>query len=107
MKALKALVIGMALLIVGGLVLVGYGIYRNGVKRAAPAATSERPVPSAAGSYFSVELPLPAGARLEQMATAGDRLVLRLSGGEGDRILVVDPLTGQVAGSIALVPQPR
>ena len=111
MKALKVLVIGMALLLIAGLGLVGYGIYRNSVKPTAAAIRSPAPmtaVEAGSRSYFSVELPLPVGAKLEQMATVGDRLVLRLTGEEsGERILVVDPATGQVAGTISLVPQSR
>jgi hypothetical protein len=97
MKALKALVIGMALLIVVGIGLVGYGLMRG--KQPA------KPLVMVHGSdSFDVHLAVPPGAKLEQMATAGDRIVLRFSGPEGDKLLLVDPLTGELAGTIALVP---
>jgi hypothetical protein len=106
MKALKALVISMGLLVVAGLVLVGYGLYRNGHTPPAT-ASSAAPARSTAGSvgYFSVDLPVPAGSKLEQMATAGDRVILRFTGGESERILVLDSQTGQIAGSVTLVSQ--
>ncbi len=104
MKSLKALVIGMALLIVVGLALLGYGLYRNTAHVAAgPAA----PGGAGAGSnaYFSVEVPVSAGNHLEQMVVAGEKVILRFSGADGERILVLDPQTGHLAGTIALVPQ--
>ena len=108
MKALKALVISMAVLVVAGLVLVGYGLYRNS-HSSGVTASSGAPTRSANGAvgYFSVDLPVPVGSRLEQMTTAGDRVILRFTGGEVERILVLDPQTGQVAGTVTLVPQSR
>ncbi|HLN24852.1 MAG TPA: hypothetical protein VK558_12815 [Patescibacteria group bacterium] len=108
MKALKALVISMGLLVVAGLVLVGYGLYRNSHNPSgtASSAAGARAANGAVG-YFSVDLPVPAGSKLEQMTTAGDRVILRFTGGEAERILVLDPQTGQVAGNITLVPQSR
>ncbi len=115
MKALKVLVIGMGLLIVFGLGLLGYGLYRNThrLSPSAPPATQTVSVPTpraAAGggagateSYFSTELPVPAGSRFEQMATAGDRIVLRFTGADGDRLLVIDPRNGQIAGTVILL----
>jgi hypothetical protein len=40
------------------------------------------------------------------MVVAGERVVLRLSGGGPERILVLDPGQGKVAGSFALTPEP-
>lgn len=106
MKALKALVIGMGLLIVVGLGLLGYGLYRNTHHSAQiGAVASAIGAPEEAHPYFSVELPVVAGSHLEQMETAGERVILRFSGAEGERILVIDPRTGHVTGSISLVAQ--
>lgn len=105
MKSLKALVIGMGLLIVVGLGLLGYGLYRNtmhvaSTKAAVPGGTGE-----GGNTYFAVDVPVSAGNHLEQMAVAGERVILRFSGADGERILVLDPLTGRLAGTISLVPQ--
>ena len=104
MKSLKALVIGMGLLIVIGLALLGFGLYRNmghqPSAKAVPTGTSE-----AGQTYFAVDLPVMAGDHLEQMVVAGEKVILRFSGVDGERILVLDPHTGHLAGTISLVPQ--
>jgi Family of unknown function (DUF6476) len=49
-------------------------------------------------------VPLPAGAKVAETLTAGDRLVLRLvlrDGGE--RYLIIDPRSGEVQHSIDLI----
>lgn len=101
MKALKALVIGMGMLIVVGLALVGFGLYRNTVHPAPAKGVGAE----AGGPYFSLEVPVASGSHLEQMAVAGDRVILRFSGAEGERILVLDPQTGHVTGTVSLIPQ--
>jgi hypothetical protein len=104
MKSLKALVIGMGVLIVVGLALLGYGLYRNmGHQASAKAVAAE--VGDGGHPYFFVELPVTAGNRLEQMAVAGEKVILRFSGTDGERILVLDPLTGRLTGTISLVQQ--
>lgn len=107
MKSLKALVVSMGILIVVGLIFLGYGVYRNlgrPGKSASESATVLAPAGAADGGYFAVDLPLPTGGKLEQMAVAGERIVLRFSTPEGDRLTLVDPRTGHVTGTVALVP---
>jgi hypothetical protein len=101
MTGLKSLVICMGLLILAGVALVGYGVSRR------PPSGAPPPVAQLPGqpAYFAAELPIPRGGRLEQVAATGDRLVLHFSGGEGDRILLLDTHTGQLAGSVTLVPE--
>jgi len=119
MKAIKVLVVGMGALILVGLALLGYGLYRN---TRAPASTTARsgvtggpavpfsgtPDVPAAGptGYFTSEVPVPPGTHLDQVLTAGDRVILHFSGaaGQDDRFLMLDPRTGQVAGTVTLVP---
>lgn len=119
MKALKGLVIGMGLLIVLGLGLLGYGMMRNASKASAQATPTSvsAPVSGASvakesgkdtakqGSYFSSEVSVAPGESLEQMTAIGDRLALRFNKGGEQRIVVIDPATGQIGGTIALVPQ--
>lgn len=104
MKSLKALVISMGVLIVVGLALLGYGLYKNALHpvsaKAAPAGAPEGGLP-----YFAVELPVAADSHLEQMAVAGEKVILRFKGADGERILVLDPQTGHLTGQISLVPQ--
>lgn len=109
MKALKALVIGMGLLIVIGIALVGYGLSRSKPQPGATMADSRTPttLPEAKAAYFSSELPVPKGGHLEQVTATGDRLVLRFSSPEGERLVLLDARTGQPAGTITLVPDNR
>lgn len=101
MKAIKALVAFMGVLLVAGLALLGYGLYHQAPKLSASSAAV------AAHGYFTSEVSVPPGGHLEQMAVAGDRVILRFSGNAGaaEQILVVDPQSGQIAGTITLVPQ--
>jgi hypothetical protein len=107
MKALKLFVIVMGVLIAIGLGLVVFGVSRNLQRTAAgnhpPPAGGQ---PAVAG-YFTAELLVPAGSRLEQMAATGDRVVLRFSGDAADRILVLDARNGQLSGTITLVRESR
>jgi hypothetical protein len=109
MKALKALVIGMGVLIVIGIALVGYGLTRSKPQPGATVAGShvQAPVSEAKSGYFTSELPVPKGAHLEQLTASGDRLVLRFSSPDGERLVLLDSHTGQLAGTIALVPDNR
>jgi hypothetical protein len=113
MRALKALVIVMGVLILAGMGLVGYAI----VKKVGPPETSARATASlprppiagtpVAGPYGPVQIALPPGARLLRTHADGDRLLveLQLSSG-GARVLVVDLRSGALQGSIDLKPQP-
>lgn len=106
MKGLKILVIFMGLLIVVGLGLVGYGVSRqrtsSSVASLEVGATNATP---AKAGYFASEVPVPHGAHLEQVTATGDRLILRFAGGDADRLILVDVHSGQVTGSVTLVPE--
>ena len=92
MRALKALVIIMGVLIVAGtgvvIYLVAKRVGQSGRLAAGPVAAS---------------LALPAGCTVAEMTALGERLALRLAG-EGDcrQILLVDPASGAVTGHIGL-----
>ncbi len=96
MRSIQALVIVMGILIVGGMTLVGYQIVTTvGEPSAAPA------------SFGEVEVALPPGARVLDMAARDDRWVLRVEGGDGrQRLLVLDPSTGALVGTMVLTPAP-
>ena len=98
MKALKALVIGMDILIVVGIGLVGYALVRGKQKPQMRQVTLEAREP------FAARVPVPPGARLEQVTASGDRIILRFSGSDGDRLVLLDAETGQPAGTVTLVP---
>lgn len=101
-KAIKALVAFMGVLLVAGLAVLGWGLSNTAGKAGKP-----RPAAAAvaAGADFgNVNVLVPAGSRIEQTLVVGDRLVLRLSGG-AERLLVIDPVAGAVAGSFVLTPE--
>lgn len=106
MRAIKGLVVFLGVLLLAGLGLLGYGLYSKapvkGTPSAAPATTAVAPV----ADFGQLAVPVPAGSRIEQMMVAGERVVLRLSGGGPERILVLDPGQGKVAGSFVLTPEP-
>ena len=114
MRAIKALVIGMTLLMVAGLFLLGYGLYAKShdlgkpagaaMAAAGPAAGIGTATATATATFGRLEIPVAAGGRIEQMATVGERLILRLSEGERQRVVVIDPASGQVTGTIETVP---
>jgi hypothetical protein len=103
MRLLKVFVILMALVIaVGAGVLVwGFAHHWNRMAASGDAAAAS---PAADSSYAAAEIPAPNGMSFAQMATTSDRLLLRFSGPQGERIVVVDPRTGRVTGNIAVTP---
>ncbi|HKM64681.1 MAG TPA: DUF6476 family protein [Acidisphaera sp.] len=90
MRALKAAVIVMGVLIVVGtaalLVLIVQKLNSTGTAVArAPTVLDE-----------------PAGTRIAGVAASGDRLAVQLQGGGADRVVVIDLRSLSVAGRIAL-----
>lgn len=109
---LKALVIVMGVLIVVGLLGLGYGLYQKTKLDEAPAETvfsnrpaepvSEAPSQSAATAR-AASLGLPDGSYVLDMAATSDRLVLNVRvPGQGDRIVILDLRKGNVIGDVAL-----
>lgn len=100
-KAIKALVAFMGILLLSGLGLLAYGVAtktgQGGAKPAAPIFRSE--------DFGTVAVPVPAGAKVEQTLVVAERVVLRLSGGGPDRLIVLDPANGNVSGSFVLAPE--
>ncbi len=90
MRFLKTLTIGMGVLIVlATTALVVVIARRIGGMEVAPAS-------------FSIMLDEPAGTRIAGIASAGDRIAVQLKGGGSDRVVLVDPRTGVIAGRIGL-----
>lgn len=101
MKAIKALVAFMGVLLVAGLALLGWGLYSQAGKM----TTKSKRAAVTAEDFGAIAVPLPAGARIDQMVVAGDRVVLRVVGGGPERLMVLDPAAGAVAGSFVLTPE--
>ena len=96
MRSIQALVMFLGVLIVGGMTLVGYQI-----------VTTVGEPSSAPASFGEVELALPPGARVVDMAAVEDRLVLWVEAGDGrQRLIVLDPSTGALVGTMVFTPAP-
>ena len=103
MRAIKALVAFMGVLLIAGLAVLGWGLYSQAGKIS---TKGKRPVSAAVTDFGAVAVPVPAGARVEQALVAADRLVLRLKDAAGpDRLLVLDPASGAIVGSFVLTPE--
>ncbi|HEY1720675.1 MAG TPA: hypothetical protein VGG27_05480 [Magnetospirillaceae bacterium] len=110
MQVIKAFVIGMgALILIGVAVLIyGWTHHWNKSGQAAPVVTNQAepraPMsdPSPAAAPYDMTVPPPEGTHFEQMAVVGDRALLRFSGPQGESIVVVDPRTGHVTGTIGV-----
>jgi hypothetical protein len=94
MRALKVATIVMGVMIVVGTIALVITVARR----------ASAPVPSVATWPTSVAAVLdePAGTRIAGIAAVRDRLAVRLEGGGADRVVLIDPATGAVAGRISL-----
>lgn len=98
MAALKALVIGMGVLIVAGTVtLVVLLVQRAGV---APAGRGTSVALEMRGDR--ILLGEPEGSRIGGIATAGGSLAIWVVRPDGDRVVLVDPGSGRRSGEIRL-----
>jgi hypothetical protein len=106
MRGLKALVIILGVLLVGGMVtLVGAIIWRGSHRVAADGAVA--PPRGTQGKPFETTLDLPAGATVASIDVAGERLVLKLALPDGrQQIVIVDIRNGARLGTIELQGHP-
>lgn len=96
-RFLKGLVIVMGVLLVVGFIVVFATIIYRAVNL--PSSPGAR----AAASWFG-DLPVtvPAGYRVAEMIADGSRLHVRVSGSEGEQILVIDTRSGALVGRVVL-----
>lgn len=111
MQAIKALVIGLGILIVAGIVLLAYAFYarmtdpefrlmKTERQQAAAARASQR-----AEGFGQASLDLPEGCSIVELQPDGKWLYLRVGPpGPCERVVIVDPLSGRVQGSLVARP---
>ncbi len=99
MRALKIAVVVMGVLIVVGTVGLVVGIAR---RSSAPPVASALPVAAVMPASVASVLDEPAGTHIAGIAAVRDRLAVQLQGGGVDRVVLIDPATGAVAGHISL-----
>jgi hypothetical protein len=108
MRALKVLVIVMGVLLVAGIVALGFGVqYRMNHPRPPSAAGAPVAAGPAAGAPNALTLDLPPGARVVGAEASGDRLVVRveLAAGGGEELLIVNLATGAPIATVTLRPK--
>jgi len=97
-RVLKAVVIGLGMLIVIGVVALVVGLFWRASKMGEPAAGTVAPPTALSGPVT-----LPRGAEIAEMTAAGDRVVLRLRLADGSgRLLFIDPRASAVTGQLDL-----
>lgn len=103
-RVLKAVVIGLGLLIVVGVVALIVGLFWRASKMGEPAGAKVAPPTALTGpAALAGPVALPRGAVLTDMAATGDRVVLRLRLADGTtRLIFVDPRAAAVAGQLDL-----
>jgi hypothetical protein len=92
MRGLKIATIAMGVLILLGTTVIVVTIVRRTMT--GPVGVAERP--------FTAVLDEPAGTTIAGITAVRDRLALRLRGGGADRVVLVDPTSGTLAGRIEL-----
>jgi hypothetical protein len=98
MRALKIATIVMGVLIVLGTTGLIIGV----VRRASPAGPEAVLPVSGLPAIASSVLDEPAGTHIAGIAAVRERLAVQLQGGGVDRVVLIDPATGAVAGRISL-----
>jgi hypothetical protein len=94
MRALKIMVVVMAVLIVLGTTGLVTAIARRWSALVAP--VTQLP------AWVSVALDEPVGTHIVGIAAVRDRLAVQLQGGGTDRVVLIDPATGAEAGRVSL-----
>jgi hypothetical protein len=110
MRGLKVAVVVMGVLIVLGTIGLAIGIVRrSGAPMVAVAplpAMTATPLPAMTAAplpaMVSAVLDEPAGTRIAGIVAVRERLAVQLQGGGVDRVVLIDPVTGAVAGRISL-----
>ncbi len=106
MQYLKALVIGMGILIVLGMALLVYGftVKSKGKEKTTDSVTIE----SAVQEFGDINLNLPSACTAESITAEGRRLIIEVGPRtfpKCAKIVILDMTSGKTLGTIALYPQ--
>lgn len=100
-RGLKALVIGLGVLIVlGTAVVIGVVVKRIVESTSRPALAAGLPVPGA--TAFRTVLPGGPGAKIAGVTSARGMVAIWLRDSRGGQVVLIDPRTGAISGTIAL-----
>ena len=102
MQFVKALVIGMGILILCGLALLVYGFMTQFGKGGDTQPSLSAPAP-ALGGFGETTLTLDAAEAIEAVIPSGNRIIIRTNLGDGrTRLRVLDVETGKETGSVLI-----
>ncbi|MBL8660969.1 MAG: hypothetical protein JNM75_14590 [Rhodospirillales bacterium] len=111
MQAIKSLVIGLGILIIAGLILLGYAFYARTtdpdfhLMKADKQKAAVRADAPAGEGFGEADLSLPEGCSVVEMRPDGKWLYLRAGpAGPCERIIVIDVATGRTHGVIVRKP---
>jgi hypothetical protein len=105
MPAVKALVIGLGVLLLGGIALLIYGIVQKAADPKFKLFESRSAGGAAVSTFGETSIALPEGCSVADIRPDGPRLYLRIGpSGACERVLVIDATTGRPLGSIRLRP---
>ncbi len=106
MKAIKALVGFMSVLLVAGLVLLGWGLYSKTKTVSGKENTSKTALTGETAlmttDFDTLSLSLPKDAKIVSMLEASGLIVLQVSSAQGERLVIVDPIQGRISGTVLL-----
>jgi len=103
LKVLQFIVGFLTIAIVVAVGLVGYGLARNAKTLDSKSSAAVTPVMT--GDFGTLSLNQPDGTEITHMATVGNRVVVALKGGnQPPRVIVLDPATGAVTGTVTVTP---
>ena len=99
LRALKILVVVMAVILIAGVIAL--------IATIAVRLSRHEPVAAGSAPFAAGPIELPAGARIESMATGSDRAVLAILLSDGNRqLVIIDLASGRLLGTIPLRPAP-
>ena len=101
LRFLKALVIGLGVLVAIGTLLVA-GII---VTRIYEASSRQSPEGVLTTGSYNVPLQVPVGSKILGIAATHDRLGVWVKKGDGATIIIINPKSGKVTGRILLEPK--
>jgi hypothetical protein len=109
MRGLKTIVAVLTVLLVGALGVFVYGLSQNWHRATSAAPPAAAPAAAAAfqgKSWGRVTLGQPADSRVQAVTAVGNLVVVQVTSGGDERLLVLDPATGAVVGTFALTDRP-